>query len=56
MADLTSGRSLRNGATVMRWRTELRLSGVLGRLSGPGLHAVAKHQAERTLEEVRRRL
>jgi carbon monoxide dehydrogenase subunit G len=45
-----------NGATLMRWRTELRFTGVLGHFSGPGLHAVAKRQAERTLDEVRRRL
>jgi len=45
-----------DGATRMRWRTELRFSGVLGHFSGPGLHTVAKRQAERTLDEVRRRL
>jgi carbon monoxide dehydrogenase subunit G len=44
------------GATLMRWRTELSLSGVLGRLAGPGLDAVAHRQAERTLDEVTRRL
>ncbi len=42
--------------TVMRWRTELHLGGVLGRFAGSGLDAVAKRQAERTLDEVRRRL
>lgn len=45
-----------DGATLMRWRTELTLSGVLGRLGGPGLDAVAQRQAERTLDEVTRRL
>ena len=44
------------GATVMRWRTELHLSGVLDRLAGAGLDAVARRQAERTLDEVTRRL
>jgi carbon monoxide dehydrogenase subunit G len=42
--------------TRMRWRTELRLSGVVGRLVGPGLDAVARHQAERTLDAVGRSL
>jgi hypothetical protein len=40
----------------MRWRTELELTGLLGRLAGPGLEAVAQRQAERTLDEVTRRL
>lgn len=57
-ADVTSTFDLEeDGATtVMRWRTELRLSGPLGRLAGPGLDAVARRQAERTLDEVTRRL
>jgi carbon monoxide dehydrogenase subunit G len=42
--------------TRMRWRTELALSGVVGRLVGPGLDAVARHQAERTLDAVSRAL
>ena len=42
--------------THMRWRTELQLSGVVGRLVGPGLDAVARHQAERTLDAVGRSL
>ena len=42
--------------TVMTWRTELELSGLLGRLAGPGLDAIARRQAERTLDEVSRRL
>jgi carbon monoxide dehydrogenase subunit G len=44
------------GATVMHWRTELHLSGILGRVAGPGLDSIAKRQAERTLDEVTRRL
>jgi carbon monoxide dehydrogenase subunit G len=43
-------------ATVMRWRTELRLAGILGRLAGPGGEAIARRQADRTLDEVTRRL
>lgn len=42
--------------TVMRWRTELSLGGVLGRLAGPGLDAIARHQADRTLDAVERAL
>jgi carbon monoxide dehydrogenase subunit G len=45
-----------DGATLMHWQTELSLSGVLGRLAGPGLDAVAHRQAARTLDEVTRRL
>jgi carbon monoxide dehydrogenase subunit G len=44
------------GATLMRWRTELHLGGPLGIVAGPGLDAVARRQADRTLDEVRRRL
>jgi uncharacterized protein len=43
-------------ATLMRWRTDLRLSGVLGRVAGPGLEAVAQRQAARTLDAVERSL
>lgn len=43
-------------ATIMRWRTELELTGLLGKLGGPGLDAIAQRQAERTLDEVTRRL
>src|SRR5262249_25027948 len=42
--------------TLMRWRTELRFSGVLSRLGGPGLEAVATRQANRTLDAVERAL
>jgi carbon monoxide dehydrogenase subunit G len=43
-------------ATVMRWRTELHLSGLLERLAGHGLDALARRQAERTLDAVERAL
>jgi carbon monoxide dehydrogenase subunit G len=57
-ADVTSTFDLadEDGATLMHWRTELRLSGVLGKLAGPGLDAIAQRQAQRTLDEVTRRL
>lgn len=57
-ADVSSAFDLEelDGQTVMHWRTELRLSGVLSRLGGHGLDAVARRQADRTLDEVRRRL
>lgn len=44
------------GATLMRWHTELHLGGPLGVLAGHGLDAIARRQAERTLDEVTRRL
>jgi len=40
----------------MHWRTELTLSGVIARLVGPGLDAVAQRQATRTLDAVERAL
>ncbi|MFL5954542.1 MAG: CoxG family protein [Gaiellaceae bacterium] len=43
-------------ATLMRWRTELHLSGLLERFAGHSLEAVAKRQAERTLDAVEREL
>lgn len=43
-------------ATVMHWRTELELTGILGKLAGPGLETIAQRQADRTLDEVTRRL
>jgi carbon monoxide dehydrogenase subunit G len=57
-ADVTSTFDLQahGGATVMQWQAELRLGGVLGKLAGPGGEAVARRQAERTLDEVTRRL
>jgi len=42
--------------TLMRWRTELALSGVLARFAGPGLDAAAQRQAMRTLDAVERAL
>jgi carbon monoxide dehydrogenase subunit G len=45
-----------SGGTLMRWRTELQLSGILGRVAGPGLEAVAERQAARTLDAVERAL
>ena len=42
--------------TLMRWRTELHLSGLLERLAGHGLDAVAERQAKRTLDAVERAL
>ena len=42
--------------TVMHWRTELQLGGILARVAGPGLDAIAERQARRTLDEVTRRL
>ena len=57
-ADVTSTFDLEadGDGTVMRWHAELRLAGVLGKLAGPGGEAVARRQAERTLDEVTRRL
>jgi carbon monoxide dehydrogenase subunit G len=42
--------------TLMRWRTELHLTGLLGRFGGAGLDAVGRRQAERTLDAVERAL
>jgi carbon monoxide dehydrogenase subunit G len=42
--------------TEMHWRTELHLTGLLGRLGGGGLDAIARRQAERTLDAVERAL
>jgi len=57
-ADVTSTFDLaREGeATLMTWRTELSLSGVIARLAGPGLDAVAQRQAARMLDAVERAL
>ena len=57
-ADVTSTFDLEadGDATVMRWRTDLHLTGLLDKLAGHGLDAVARRQAERTLDEVTRRL
>ena len=55
-ADVTSTFDLEpdGGGTLMRWRTELRLSGILSRIAGPGLDVVAQRQATRTLDAVER--
>lgn len=43
--------------TRMRWTTHLELGGVLGRLAaGAGLDAIARRQADRTLDAVERAL
>jgi carbon monoxide dehydrogenase subunit G len=57
-ADVTSTFDLSadGEGTLMHWRTEIRLSGLLSRFSGPGLEAVAERQAARTLDAVERAL
>jgi carbon monoxide dehydrogenase subunit G len=57
-ADVTSTFELApsGDGTLMHWRTELTLSGVIARLVGPGLDAVAQRQATRTLDAVERAL
>jgi carbon monoxide dehydrogenase subunit G len=42
--------------TLMRWETEIHLSGILDRLAGSGLDAAAQRQAGRMLDAVERRL
>jgi carbon monoxide dehydrogenase subunit G len=42
--------------TLMHWRTEIKLTGLLSRFAGPGLEAVAERQAARTLDAVERAL
>ncbi len=57
-ADVTSRFDLTvdGAATLMRWRTELQLGGILGRLAGHGLDVIAERQAARTLDAVERAL
>ncbi|MGH3002183.1 MAG: CoxG family protein [Gaiellaceae bacterium] len=57
-ADVTSTFDLEaDGAgTLMRWRTEIHLTGLLAHVGGFGLDAVASRQAGRTLDAVDRRL
>jgi carbon monoxide dehydrogenase subunit G len=57
-ADVTSTFDLvgEEAGTLMRWQAQLRLSGLLGRLAGPGLDAVAERQARRLLDAVERAL
>lgn len=42
--------------TTMHWQTHLALHGMLSRFAGHGLDALARHQAERTLDAVARAL
>jgi carbon monoxide dehydrogenase subunit G len=57
-ADVTSTFDLvaDSDGTLMHWRTELHLTGLLERVAGHGLDAVARRQAERTLDAVERAL
>lgn len=57
-ADVTSTFELEDdaGETLMRWRTELHFAGLLDRLAGHGLDALAHRQAARTLDAVERAL
>jgi carbon monoxide dehydrogenase subunit G len=57
-ADVTSTFDLAidGDGTLMRWRTELKLSGLLSRFAGAGLDAAAHRQATRTLDAVERAL
>jgi uncharacterized protein len=46
-----------NGSgTAMTWRAEIHLSGALDKIVGGGVDAVARRQAERTLDAVERAL
>jgi carbon monoxide dehydrogenase subunit G len=57
-ADVTSTFDLApdGDGTLMHWRTELGLSGLLSHFHGPGLEAIAHRQAARTLDAVERAL
>jgi carbon monoxide dehydrogenase subunit G len=57
-ADVTSTFDLvgDGDGTLMRWRTEIKLSGLLSRFAGAGLDGVAQRQATRTLDAVERAL
>jgi carbon monoxide dehydrogenase subunit G len=57
-ADVTSTFDLAadGDGTLMHWRTEIKLSGLLSRFHGPGLETVAQRQAARTLDAVERSL
>lgn len=57
-ADVTSRFDLAadGDGTVMTWRTDLHLSGLLDRFAGHGLDAIAERQATRTLDAVERAL
>ncbi|HEY2328095.1 MAG TPA: SRPBCC domain-containing protein [Gaiellaceae bacterium] len=57
-ADVTSTFDLAvdKGATTMHWQTHVELRGVLSRFAGHGLDAIARRQAERTLDAIARAL
>jgi carbon monoxide dehydrogenase subunit G len=58
-ADVTSTFDLSadgESSTLMQWRAELHLTGVIDRLVGHRLDSVARNQAERTLDSVERAL
>jgi carbon monoxide dehydrogenase subunit G len=57
-ADVTSTFELApDGAgTAMTWRAEIRLTGAVDKIVGGGVDAVARRQAERTLDAVERAL
>jgi carbon monoxide dehydrogenase subunit G len=57
-ADVTSTFDLvADGAgTLMHWRTEIGLAGLLSHFHGPGLEGIAQRQAGRTLDAVERAL
>jgi carbon monoxide dehydrogenase subunit G len=42
--------------TLMRWQTEIHLSGLLGRFAGGGVDSLSQRQANRTLDAVERAL
>jgi len=45
-----------SGGTLMRWRADLEVAGIVGRVIGHGLDGVAARQAARTLDAVERAL
>jgi carbon monoxide dehydrogenase subunit G len=53
-ADVTSTFDLEpdGDGTLMHWRTEFALTGLLSHFHGPGLDAIAQRQAGRTLDAV----
>jgi len=57
-ADVTSTFDLKadGEGTLMHWRTEIGLSGLLSHFHGPGLETIAHRQAARTLDAVARAL
>lgn len=44
------------GATQMKWTADVGLAGLLGGLGGKALEPTAKHQAERSLDRLQRRV